>query len=263
MMPPSIIPAAVAATRGAACAAWAPFHVALGPYQLAVEFRDKSQMHDKRKLACLNLEDGRIELRQDLQGMKLAEVFLDCIIRLSHFSKGCQQGCVEEAYTHSFATGMVEFAQRNPMAWLWFNLLLTEHGGRNARYDRVVHGAVSRPPRMPKRILVGGHPVTIRSITKAETGNAFGWYHFSNREAQLYSGLTGSNLAVVALHEITHAVHHMYDIKQRDKHQNFKHAQLKGWLGIMKDNPSAWRWLVWVITFPAKASLAPAAPEAA
>jgi hypothetical protein len=262
-MPRSIIRAAVPAPGGAACAARVPFHVALGPYQLAVEFRDKSQMRDRRKLSCLNLEEGRIELRQDLQGMKLAEVFLDCIIRLSHFSKGCQQGCVEEAYTHSFATGMVEFAQRNPRAWLWFNLLLTEHLCCNARYDRVVHGMLARPPRMPKRILVGGYPVTIRSITKAETGNAFGWYHFSKQEAQLYSGLTGSNLAVVALHEITHAVHHMYDIKQRDKHQNFNRAQLKGWLGIMKNNPSAWRWLVWVISFPAKASLAPVAPEAA
>jgi len=262
-MPRSIIRAAIPAPGGAACAARVPFHVALGPYQLAVEFRDRSQMRDRRRLSCLNLEEGRTELRQDLKGTKLAEVFPDGIIRLSHFSKGCQQGCVEEAYTHSFATGMVEFAQRNPRAWLWFNLLLTEHLCCNARYDRVVHGTLARPPRMPKRILVGGYPVTIRSITKAETGNAFGWYHFSKQEAQLYSGLTGSNLAVVALHEITHAVHHMYDIKQRDKHQNFNRAQLKGWLGIMKNNPSAWRWLVWVISFPAKASLAPVAPEAA
>src|SRR2546426_4656085 len=179
-----------------------PVQIAMGPYLLRVEFRERAQLYDKRKLACLNFEDSRLELRDDLEGMRLAEAFLESLIRLTHFSKGCQQGCVEEAYTHSFATGMVEFAQRNPRAWLWFNLLLTEHLCCNARYDRIVHGTLARPPRMPKRILVGGYPVTIRSITKAETGNAFGWYHFSKQEAQLYSGLTGSNLAVVALHEI-------------------------------------------------------------
>jgi len=233
-----------------------PSHVTLGPYWLRVEVLERSRMRDRRLRACVNVEDGRIELRDDLRGMQLAEVFLECIIRLSHFSKGCQQGCIEEAYTHSFATGMVEFAQRNPDAWVWFNLLLTEHLTKDVRYDKVVLGFVTRQPQMPKRILVAGHPVTIRSIGKTECGNAFGWYHGSKQEAQLYCGLTGSNLAVVALHELTHAIHHMYDLKKRDRHQAFRHAQLKGWLGIMSHNPSAWRWLAWVISFPVKARLA-------
>ena len=47
----------------------------------------------------------------------------------------------------------------------------------------------------------------------------------------------------------------MYDLKKRDLHRNFRHAQLKGWLGIIKQNPSAWRWLAWVMSFPAQASL--------
>jgi len=108
-------------------------------------------------------------------------------------------------------------------------------------------------------MLVGGHPVTIRSISKAQSGSAFGWYHFNKREAQLYCGLSGTNLAVVALHEITHAVHHMYDIGQRDKHLNFRRAQLQGWLGIMKSNPGAWRWLAWIMSFPAQACIPQAA----
>ena len=232
-----------------------PSHIALGPYRLHVEFRERSRMYDKRKLACVNLEDGRIELRTDLEGLRLAAAFFECLIRLTHFSKGCQQGCIEEAYTHSFATGMVEFAQRNPQAWAWFNILLTEHLARDVQYDRIVHGMFSRPPQMPKRILVAGQPVTIRSITRAQSGGAFGWYHFDKQEAQLYSGLTGSNLAIVALHEITHAVHHMYDLKQRDRHRNFRRAQLHGWLDIIKHNPSAWRWLAWVMSFPAQASI--------
>lgn len=238
-------------------AAWSapPSHVALGPYQLNIEFREREQMYDRRKRACVNIEHSRIELREDLAGLKLVEAFFECIIRLSHFSKGCQQGCIEEAYTHSFATGMVEFAQRNPEAWRWFNLLLTRHLAKDVQYDRVVHGFVEQPPAMPTRVYIAGRPVTLRSIPKAQCAGAFGWYHFSRREAQLYDGLTGSNLAVVALHELTHAVHHGYEVKKRDLHRNFRRAQLRGWLGIMKRNPSAWRWLVWVMSFPAQASL--------
>ena len=255
---PSCLPA-----RATQCAASMPFQVSLGPYHLAVEFRERARMLDRRRRACINLENNCIELRNDLQGLQLAEAFLDCIVRLSHFSKGCQQGCIEEAYTHSFATGMVEFVQRNPRAWVWFNLLLSEHLDKRARYDRVVRGALAKPPRMPRRILVGSEPVTIRSIAKSETGNAFGWYHFSRQEAQLYHGLTGTNLAIVALHEITHAVHHMYDIKERDRHHNFRRAQVDGWLGIMKKSPGAWRWLAWVLTFPEQASLGPPTRRAA
>src|SRR4029450_8656764 len=75
-----------------------PSHLTLGPYQLRVEVLDRLQMLDRRKLACINLDADRIEIRADLKGMQLAKAFFECIIRLSHFSKGCQQGCVEEAY---------------------------------------------------------------------------------------------------------------------------------------------------------------------
>ena len=257
-MPSSIAVAAPTSSAVSQRAPSLPFNVALGPYCLAVEFVERNDLTDRRRRACINLELGRIELRSDLSGMRLAEAFFDCLVRLSHFSKGCQQGCIEEAYTHSFATGLVEFAQRNPRAWLWFNLLLGESLKTRTRFDQVVRGVLAKPPRMPRYILVRGAPIVIRSIPKSETGSAFGWYHFSRQEAQLYRGLTGANLAVVALHEITHSVHHVYELKQRDRHGNFRRAQVKGWLGIVKRNPAAWRWLAWVISFPQEASLIPA-----
>lgn len=251
--------AGMPATRGV-LALRLPSHITLGPYRLRVEFFERARLQDRRKRVCINLEDSRIELRDDLDGLLLAEAFLESIIRLSHFSKGCQQGCVEEAYTHSFATGMVEFVQRNRDAWVWFNLLLSEHLAGHVRYDRVVSDSAGAPPQMPKRVLVAGHPVTIRSINKAESGNAFGWYHLSKQEAQLYEGLRGSNLAVVALHELTHAIHHVYALKNRDRHQAFRRAQLKGWFGIMTQCPGAWRWLAWVMSFPAQAGITTGAP---
>lgn len=231
-----------------------PFLIELGPYHLSVEWCEASNMYDRRRLACINLDDQRIELRQGLGGMKLVEAFLACLIRLSHFSKGCQQGCVEETYAHSFATGMVEFARRNPRAWLWFNLLLSEHLPGHVHYDRAVRGALTQAPAMPRRVLVGSTPVTLRSISRSQTGNAFGWYDFDRREVQLYVGLNGTNLPIVALHELTHAVHHAYALRPRDTHLRFQHTQLHGWLGIMRDNPSAWRWLAWAMSFPENAN---------
>jgi hypothetical protein len=241
--------------RGGLCAARLPFDVVLGPYDLTVELLAKADMSDRRRLACVNVSDGRIELRRDLEGLALAKAFLDCVIRLAHFAKGCQEGCVEEAYTHSLATGLVEFARRNPHAWRWFNLLLSQHLPGNVGYDRVVRGAVARAPAMPKRVLVREHPVRLRSISKTESGNAFGWYVYDDREAQLYRGLQGANLAVVALHEITHAVHHAYGLENGHRHGEYREAQLEGWFGIMRHSPTAWRWLAWLMSFPEKASL--------
>lgn len=234
-----------------------PFHIELGPYRMSVELRAPKQMSDRRRrLACVNIEDQRIELRSDLSGVRLVEAFFYALIRLSHFSKGCQQGCVEEAYTHSFATGLVEFAQRNPRAWIWFNLRLNEQAPQDAQYDRFVCGAVPAPPPLPARIAIGSRGVPVRTLSRAQTGNALGWYDFDRREVQLYEGLNGANVAIVALHEITHALHHAHGLRQRDRERNFVQAQLKGWFQIMLRDPHAWRWLAWVMSFPHKASVA-------
>jgi hypothetical protein len=249
------MPALISRARSRDCAARLPFDVVLGPYDLAVELHPREGLVDRRRLACVNLSEGRVELRQDLVGVDLAAAFFDCIVRLAHFSNGCQDGCVEEAWTHSFATGMVEFARRNPQAWLWFNLLLARHLPGNVGYDRVVRGAVARAPAMPRHVRVGRYPVRLRSISKTQCGNAFGWYLYAEREAQLYRGLAGPNLAVVALHEITHAVHHAYGVDSSVRHRDFRLVQLDGWLGVMKRSPSAWRWLAWLMSFPERASL--------
>jgi hypothetical protein len=238
-----------------ACAARLPFDIVIGPYELAVELRPRAALADRRRLGCVNLAGSRIELRQGLEGLALARVFLDCIIRLVHFSRGCQEGCVEEAYTHSFATGMVEFARRNPGAWLWFNLQLTKNLQGRTGYDRIVRGTSARPPAMPRHVRVGRHEVRLRGISKSQSGSAFGWYVFADREAQLYRGLSGPNLAVVALHEITHAVHHEHGLDNGHSHRDFRHAQLRGWFGVMRHSPAAWRWLAWLMSFPEQANL--------
>jgi hypothetical protein len=108
---------------------------------------------------------------------------------------------------------------------------------------------------MPEHVVVAGRPVPMRTLSRAQTGNAFGWYDFERREVQLYDGLTGANVAIVALHEITHALHHAHGVRRRDSERNFLRSQLKGWLEIMTRDPATWRWLAWTMSFPAKASV--------
>jgi len=234
-----------------------PFDVVLGPYRVAFELRPRHLMEDGRRRVCLNLEAHRVELRQDLTGWALAEAFLESVVRLVHFSKGCQDGCIEEAYTHSLATGLMEFAQRNPRAWLWFNLLLSQVLPGQRRHDRAVRGALSSEPALPRRVLVAGRPVRMRVISRAASGHAFGWYDGTRREVQLCTGLAGCHLPIVALHELTHALHHAHGVDDGASHRRFTQVQVAGWLRFARDNPSAWHWLAWSMSFPARARTGP------
>ncbi|MEN9420407.1 MAG: hypothetical protein RI988_4028 [Pseudomonadota bacterium] len=241
-------------------AARLPFELVLGPYHVAVELRPRRSMADGRRRVCLNLEAHRIELRQGLTGWALAEAFLESIVRLAHFSKGCQQGCIEEAYTHSLATGLMEFAQRNPRAWLWFNLLLSQLLPGRCRHDRAVRGVLASEPPLPRRVLIAGEPVRVRVISRAACGAAFGWYDGARREVLLCAGLAGCHLPIVALHEFTHALHHAHGLDDGAPHRHFTQAQVSGWLRFVRDNPGAWRWLAWSMSFPARARTGPATP---
>ena len=102
-----------------------------------------------------------------------------------------------------------------------------------------------------------GCEVGIRRLSKAQTGNAFGWYDIGRREVQLYAGLAGVNLGVVALHEFTHALHHAHRLGRSGAHRDFVRVQCHGWLAIVRDNPALWRWLAWALSHPEQARLDP------
>ncbi len=223
----------------------------MGPYTLALAFLPKSRMPDKRLLSMASVEHGVLAVRQDLTGERLAYAFLRALIRLIHYSRGCQQGCVEEAYTHSFATGMVEFAQRNPDVWLWFNRLLDGLTARAHDYAGVVRGTITQVPPPPRRFMVVGQPVTLEAISAREAGSAFGWYLYKESEARLYANLAGANLAVVAVHEVTHAVHWHGGVEDGSSHREFVGVQARHWLDFMLLNPEAWRWLAYLLSHEA------------
>ncbi len=225
--------------------------IRIGPYTLSLAFVPKARMPDRRRLSMASVEHGMLAVRNDLTGERLAHAFLQALVRLVHYSRGCQQGCIEEAYTHAFATGMVEFAQRNPGVWLWFNRLLDSLTHHEHDYAGVVTGAVTRIPPPPREFLVAGQRITLEAINAREAGSAFGWYFYEENRARLYSRLTGANLAVVAVHEVTHAVHWHGGVGDGSSHRDFVAVQSRHWLDFMLGNPEAWRWIVYLLSHEA------------
>lgn len=216
--------------------------VRIGPYALRLAVLPREKMPDRRQYAVTSIEHGVLAVREDVVGLPRAKAFLRALIRYIHYTRGCQQGCTEEAYTQSFATGFVEFARRNLDVWRWFNELL----GEGLAVAAVQTGAPEPP--MPKRFLIGGQAVRLRLINAKEAGGAFGWFDYEQHEAQLWDGMRGATRAVVAVHELTHGVHAAAELDDGCSHKAFVEGQTKGWLDFMTTNPTAWRWLVHVLT---------------
>lgn len=223
-----------------------PFVLYIGPYRMAVQLVERSAMSKRRELVELDVNAGVIKLHASLAGARLAEHFFKALVRLIHYSKGCQDGCIEEAYTHSLATGLVEFAHRNPQAWTWFNLLLDQTGKGGTDFARVARGASRRGLTVPRRMQVGRWVLRTRPLSTevATRQRVFGYYDPETHTAELFEWLQGSNLAVVAIHEFTHCIHHEAGLVDFDSRRRFVTAQAEGWMRFIRANPSAWRWLL-------------------
>ncbi len=239
-------PAAPRARSHDGVAAVLPFHLHIGPYRLAVHIVDRSAMTRRRELVELDVNSGVVKMHQSLTGARFAQHFFKTLVRLIHYSKGCQDGCVEEAYTHSLATGLVEFAHRNPHAWVWFNLLLDHTGPAGTDFARVAHGVSRRRLTLPRRMQVGDEVLHITPLSTevANRRRVYGFYDPRTRTAELFEGLQGSNLAVVAIHEFTHCIHHRHALDSTAPRRRFVAVQSEGWMRFVRDNPSAWRWLL-------------------
>jgi hypothetical protein len=223
-----------------------PLRLTIGPYKLVVLHAERGAMPLRRKLMHFELSQGLAWLHESLSGKRLAEQFLNLVLRVTQKAAGCSTGANEEAFTQVLAAGLVAFAQNNPEAWLWFNQLLAQSVKPGARFVQVLRGSSRRTLRVPKLALIDKHviryvPLSHKSAVRAAVD---GFYGPHSNIVELYEGLHGPNRAVVFLHETTHAIHQHARLKVRDTRGRFIAAEVTGWLRFIQQNPGAWMWLL-------------------
>lgn len=230
------------------CEAAFPLRMNVGPFRLAVVHVHRNVMRTRRRLVEIELSQGMVWLHESLTGERLASQFFTAVVRLIHAAAGCQTGCVEEAFTQSFAAGLVSFAQQNPDVWRWFNRLLATSVRPGARFEQVAAGESQRSFCLPKTVLVDRTVVRFRPLRHqtAVRHRVDGYFSGTKQEhlVELYEHLQGPQRAVVFIHEVTHAIHSAAKLRNRDTKSRFVAAQVAGWLRFVRQNPGAWMWLL-------------------
>ena len=223
-----------------------PLRVVVGPYRLLVLHAPREAMPCKRKLYHYDLAQGLVWLHESLEGRKLARYFFKVMALLVHKAAGCQDGCIEEAFTQSIAAGLVSFAHNNPDVWVWLNRLLGKSEKLGAEFARIASGGSHRQMLVPKTVLMGQHAIRIVRL-KHETAvreKIDGYCCATTKTVEVYEGLQGPHRAIVVMHELTHAIHAFAKLKNRDTRERFVNAQVEGWMRFTEQNPHAWMWLL-------------------
>jgi len=223
-----------------------PMRIIIGPYRLMVMHAPRSAMTFKRKMYQYDLSQGLVWLHESLEGKRLAHYFLKTLAFIIHKAAGCQDGCIEEAYTQSIAAGLVSFAHNNPEVWSWLNGLLDKNDKRGADFARMASGASQRQLLVPKTVRMGQHVIRIVRLNHktAIRKSVDGYFGAATKVVEVYEGLQGPHRAIVVMHELTHAIHNFAKLKNRDTRERFVNAQVDGWMRFAEQNPSAWMWLL-------------------
>lgn len=247
----------------------APFTLRYGAYRLKIVFVSRKQFtRDKRGLSEVDLNAQLIRLDTSLldRPALLAEHFMRVCIRLIHHVNGLSDDAArsEESFTHSLANGLVSLAHRSPQAWVWFNALLSEHVTSWASFQRVLISDHVHVRGMPKRLNFGRHVVTLHWWPKrlAVRYQEWGFFDYANNRIHLSRELHGPHLAVIALHEIMHAIHHHGSCKTGNRNR-FMQQQAVALTAFIRRNPGAWRWLLRLIRSTAHQRVRPAGKAAA
>ncbi|HYF59555.1 MAG TPA: hypothetical protein VEA81_11420 [Burkholderiaceae bacterium] len=206
-------------------------HLELGPYTLAVRELPAEQMPVRRRHACLDLTHGRILLREGLGPRQWLRAFVHALVRLVHYSQAVLlHDSTEEHLTHSLASGLSQLARRNPrLAWALL---------------RAMSPHVRRGARAPQRLAMGGAGWTVRTmpVKTATRLRVFGQADLERRRIELDPALSGTQLAVIFLHEAIHGLHHEAGVTDHTPLRTAHAREADALLGFFAGNPQAAGW---------------------
>jgi len=203
----------------------------LGPYSLQVCELAPNEMPVRRRHSYIDLTHGRILLRSGLGPGHWRRAFIHALVRLVHYSQAVLlHESTEEHLTHSLASGLSQLARRNPR--LTWALL------------RAINPNVRRGNRMPLRLVIGTAPWTVRTLTvkTATRLRLFGQADLERRRIELDPALSGTQLAVIFLHESVHGVHHENGVTDQTPLQIAHSREADALLAFFATNPLAAGW---------------------
>jgi hypothetical protein len=205
--------------------------IELGPYTIEVQEVGPDEMPVRRRHACLDLTHSRILLRVGLTPSQWRRAFIHALVRLVHYSQAALlHESTEEHLTHSLASGLSQFARRNPrLAW---TLL------------RAINPHVRRSSRMPQRLVVGSAGWTVRMLTvkTATRLRLFGQADLERRRVEVDPALSGTQLGVIFLHEVIHALHHESGVTDHTPLRTCHSREADALLQFFGGNPLAAGW---------------------
>lgn len=224
-----------------------PWPVHIGPYAFRVLWAHPDEFERPRWLAETDYNHQLLRLRRGLSPAQVAHSFWLRVVRAMHYSAGLDDDCPEEAFTHSYASGLMSFIRANPEVWVWFNRLLESSFKPGARYSRYAAGARDpQPIAPPRRFSVGKHVYRLESMPRRLSNKLACWgdCDLINRVMRLSDELYGTHLAVIFWHELTHAMHREEDLEDGDTRARFARNQADFTLRFIRQNPHAWRWFL-------------------
>ena len=203
----------------------------LGPYTLLVRELPAGEMPVRRRHACLDLTHGRVLLREGLTPAQWLRAFVHATVRLVHYSQAALiHASTEEHLTHSLASGLSQLARRNPdLVWALLRAI-SPHVRRNAR--------------VPQRVVLGRATWTVRTLTvkTATRLRVFGQADLERRRIELDPMLSGTQLAVIFLHEAIHGLHHEAEVNDRTPLRTAHAREADALLQFFGSNPHTAGW---------------------
>ncbi len=202
-----------------------------GPYTLTVCELSEYDMPIRRRHACLDLTHGRVLIRAGLAPAQWRRAFLHALVRLVHYAQAVLlHESTEEHLTHSLASGLSQLARRNPrLSWALL---------------RAINPHLRHRQRAPQRLTVGSQPWTVKTmpVKTAARLRVFGQADLERRCIELDPALSGTQLAVIFLHESIHALHHEIGVTDQTSLRIAHSRQADSLLQFFASNPQAAGW---------------------
>ena len=96
---------------------------------------------------------------------------------------------------------------------------------------------------LPKQLRIGAHNISI-ALHGFDNSDRWGDFSADSLTIRLDPDPPSTSYAVyVLLHEVSHAIHWLYDLHHQDSEEKWVTAQATAWTQIWRDNPRLMIWL--------------------